>query len=344
MSVTCENWDTAHRYTIRNNNGMYAVVSDFGALLLELHVRNKNNTLTDVVLGYNNLSSYRINEPSLGGTIGRNANRIEGASFCLNGREYSLMANDNGNNLHSGLYGYQRRMWTVDDISEYRVTFKLISPDGDQGFPGNAIIYASYSLDNNDTLTIKYTATCNTDTIFNMTNHSYFNLDGLNVLTAMNHYLSIDADSYTITRSNGLPTGAICGVGSTPMDFRKLKCISDDIDKDYDALITAGGYDHNYILNHTEGKPDAVLISYNTGIVMELTTNQPGLQLYTANFLEDTHGKNDCALIRRNAVCLEPQQFPDAIHHSNFPSSVVRAEKSYEFNTSYHFSVTSSTN
>lgn len=340
-----QNGEEAYKYALENLNGMKLVVSDFGANILEIHTKDKNGELKDVVLGYDKIEDYFQNSPGFGATVGRNANRIGKAKFNLDGKEFLLEKNDGNNNLHSGFDAFQRRMWKCEKIEEGEnpsITFFIHSQDGDQGFPGNLDLRVTYTLTNDNEVKINYNAVSDNDTIVNITNHSYFNLNGQDSGSATAQEVWIDADAFTETDEESIPTGDIVKVENTPMDFRKMKTIEQDINEDYKQLINAGGYDHNYILNNN-GKLELVakMQSKESGITMEVYTDLPGLQLYTGNFLDPNIdiGKNGLKYVKRAGICFETQHFPDAINHENFPSPILKKGEFYNKTTIYKFKV-----
>lgn len=338
FGITKKN-EKASAYTLENSNGMKAVVSDFGAVLISLFVPDKTGNMLDVVWGYDSVAGYEDNGVYLGSTIGRNANRIGKSKYKLNGKEYTLEQNDGQNNLHGGFDGYNTRMWQVKlDDEGNCITFSLDSKDMDQGFPGNAKVSVTYTLGDDNSLSIKYEAVADKDTIFNMTNHSYFNLDGAKSDTVLNHKVLINADSFTEADAESIPTGKIIDVTDTPMDFRQYRVIGKDIDADYEQLKFGAGYDHNWVLNKTDGAV-AKMHSDDSKITMEVYTDMPGMQLYTGNFLASEVGKNNKKYARRSAACFETQFFPDAINHDNFKSPVFKAGEKYETTTTFKFVV-----
>lgn len=294
--------------------------------------------MADVVLGYENAAGYEAGTCFFGTIVGRNANRIGGAQFELNGKTYHLTGNDNGNNLHSGMDFYNIRIWETEEVTETSVRFKLHSPDGDQGYPGTADIYVTYSLDKDDKLDIFYEALSDKDTILNMTNHSYFNLDGHNSGSVLQHTLTLEADYFTPGDAQSIPTGEILPVENTPMDFREGRKIGERIEEEYEPLRFGNGYDHNWVLkNKGNFEKVAELMAEESGIVMETYTDRPGMQIYTANFVENEVGKEGVVYGKRSAVCLETQCYPDAVHHENFPSPVYRAGEKYTAHTAFRF-------
>ena len=291
--------------------------------------------------GYDSIAGYEVNTPGLGSAIGRNANRIGKAQITINSKVYELQKNNGENNLHGGNPGYNRRMWKGVIADDNKVEFSIESPDGDQGFPGNAKVKISYTLTEDNELRIGYEASADQDTIFNLTNHSYFNLEGQDSDDVLEHQVWMDADAFTPTDDGLIPTGEIRSVEGTPMDFRSFHALGERIEEDYEPLKQAGGYDHNYVLNN-EGAYALCckLKSLKTGIVMEVYTDLPGMQLYCANFLdEEAGGKNGRVYGKRSAVCFESQYFPDAVHHENFKSPVFRAGDKYCSMTGYKFTV-----
>lgn len=338
---TTKKGEEAKLYTIENPNGMKAVISDFGAVLVKLFVKDRQGQWQDVVLGYDTVSGYEENGVYLGATIGRNANRIGGSKFTLGGKEYTLDVNDGPNNLHGGFDGYHARMWQAEvKEAENAVVFTLQSADMDQGFPGNAEIKVTYALLENNTLSITYDAVADKETVFNMTNHSYFNLDGQASDSILEQEVWIDADAFTEADAQSIPTGKILSVEGTPMDFRTYRVIGQDIDADYEPLKFGAGYDHNWVLKNNGQKQVVAKMKSNvSGITMEVSTDLPGMQLYTGNFLDNETGKNGKKCARRSAACFETQYFPDAVNHDNFASPVFAAGKPYHTVTEYKFLV-----
>ncbi|MBQ2986797.1 MAG: galactose mutarotase [Tyzzerella sp.] len=328
----------ATMYTFENKNGMVMEVTDFGAVLYSLMVPDKDGNLVDVNLGYATPEAYGKQTSGFGATIGRNGNRIGGAKFTLNGKVYELTPNNNGNNLHSGLDFYQHRMWNVKETTENSITLSLHSPDGDQGFPGNFDVDVTYTLTDDNELKIDYNGVTDADTVINMTNHSYFNLNGHASGNILEHELWVDADAFTATDDKLIPTGEIRLVEGSPMDFRVKKLVGRDIDADYDALNYAGGYDHNWCLNNNGEFKKVIEISSDlSGITMEVYTDLPGVQIYAGNFLVSEPGKSGATYKKRQGICFETQHYPDAINHENFPSPIVKKGEVYKTTTVYKF-------
>ncbi|MBU9736871.1 aldose epimerase family protein [Diplocloster agilis] len=328
-------------YTMENSNGCKLTVCDYGAVLYSLLVPDRDGKMLDVALGFEGPQGYRHNDTGLGAIVGRNANRIGKAAFELNGVVWKLDQNDHGNNLHSGFNRYYERMWDAKMSgtgAEPAVIFSLHSPDGDQGFPGTADVTVIYTLTADNEVKISYHAVSDKDTVFNMTNHCYFNLNGHDSGNAVDQILWMDADAYTPTDAESIPTGEIAPVDQTPMDFRVAKRIGDEIDSDFEQLTMAGGYDHNWILAHPgNGQPFAVLKSEDSGIVMEMYTDLPGVQFYSGNYLMGETGKGGCSYAKRAGVCFETQYYPDAVNKPEFPSPVVKAGECYDTTTVYKF-------
>ena len=331
-------------FTITNSNGLIAKLTNFGAIIVSLFVPDKHGKLDDVVLGFDTLEKYFTNDICyFGSTIGRNSNRVKSASFNLNNTIYSLDKNErNKNNLHSGFNPYNKRSWDYS-VNENNncVSFNLISPDGDQGFPGEFNITVTYTLTDNNELKIEYKGKSNKDTIANMTNHSYFNLSGNTSGTAMNQKLWINADNFVEVNNELIPTGNLVNVENTPMDFRKSKQIGNDINADFEQLHFTGGYDHCYVINKTKNGIEkiAVLSDTKTGRTMEVFTDSVGVQFYAGNFIENNKviGKHNCMYKNRSGICLETGFLPDSMNNLNFPSPILKANEIYDTTTIYKF-------
>lgn len=333
----------ASLYTVVNKNGAKAVFTDFGAILVSLFVPDKNGNMDDVVLGYDELEKYFTNSPNFGSTIGRHANRIGGAKFTLNGKTYELDKNDGNNNLHGGFNGYHKRLWSgnvAEECDGTVIEFTYESADKDQGFPGNLKVKVSYKLNDNNELIISYNAVCDEDTVLNLTNHTYFNLAGHNKGSILNHKAYIDADEFTYADKESIPDGTILKVEGTPMDFRKEKTIGDDIDSDYNQTVWGKGFDHNWVLKTKKGIVSKVasLREENSGRLMEVYTDLPGVQFYTGNFLTgDEIGKGGAVYGHRSGLCFETQYYPNAINVPSFPQPVIKAGEAFNTVTKYAF-------
>lgn len=319
-------------YTIRCGQ-MEARLTDFGATLVSLFVPDSRGNTADVVLGFDRADDYARCDACLGATVGRNANRIGGATVDIGGKTYALAANDGENSLHSGPQGYHTRLWQVVWQKEHAIRFGLHSPHLDQGFPGNADITVTYTLCDN-ALTIRYEAVSDRDTVFNLANHSYFNLAGHNhPELAMEQTLSMPARTFTPADSQSIPTGEERSVAATPMDFRLPKKLSRDIAADYEPLQLQRGYDHNF---EVFCNPCAILSDRESGREMAVYTSCPGVQLYSANYT-DCIGKGGQKYPPRSGVCLETQYYPDACHKPQWAQSLVIAGEKYESATTYRF-------
>ena len=347
-----QNGTKAHLFVLNNQNGMKISLTEYGAHLVSVEIPCKDGTTRDVVLGYDDVTGYESDQSCLGATIGRNANRIKDAMFCLNGRSFQLEANDNGNNSHSGPDGYQYRFWDVTDHGVDSVTFSLLSPDGDQGFPGELDMHVTYSLTDRNQIVIHFKGTTSQDTIVNMTNHSYFNLNGHDAGNILNHTLSIDADIYTpVKDETWIPTGEHATVTGTPMDFRQSKQIGAEIEADFDQLNIVHDYNHNYILNKRSydaeddiGKQmfkEVEELGESCGdlshIRMTAYTNLPAVQLYTAGYMENIKGKSGCVYHKQQGFCLEAQFTPNAINMPDEEQPILKAGEVYDRTIIYEF-------
>lgn len=316
--------------------GITACVTDYGATLVRLLVPDSRGRLADVVLGYDDCNGYHNgNGACLGATVGRNANRLRNAEFLLGNTTVRLTANEGANNLHSGPDHLFHRIWKLVSLEETSVTLSLHSPHGDQGFPGNADIQVTYSLEADQSLHIRYRAQADRDTVFNFTNHSYFNLAGQDqTYKAMDQLLTIPGRFFNPDDAENIPTGELRSVEGTPMDFRSPKAIGRDIEDDYEPLHLQGGYDHNW---EVFCQPCAYLSDPESGRSMSVSTTCPGIQVYAGNFLDEC-GKGGVHYGKRSGVALETQFYPDALHHPEWPQPITTAGEIYKSETVYHFS------
>lgn len=327
------NGQPCHLYTIRAGQ-LTAQVTDLGASLVRLYVPDSQGKMDDVVLGYDSPAGYLASSTYFGATVGRSANRMRNACFVLNGTTWTLPNNEGPNNLHSGPDGYNIRLWTVESHTENAIVLSLHSPHGDQGFPGNADIRVSYILEN-DCLRVVYDCISDRDTVFNLTNHSYFNLAGhQNQHMAMEQILSMPARFFNPDDAANIPTGELRKVEGTPMDFRLPKPLGQDIGANYEPLHLQGGYDHNF---EVFCNPCATLTDPHSGRSMAVYTDCPGIQVYTANFTEG-EGKDGVVYERRCSVALETQFYPDSVNHPEWPQPFVKAGHPYHSETKYRFS------
>lgn len=329
-------------YTLTNNDGLVAKITTYGAMVTELHVPDREGNLGDIVCGFNDLASYEAGHPYFGVTTGRVANRIANGKFTLNGEEYTLATNNGAHHLHGGEKGLDKRVWEAKEVASKEgaaVEFHYLSPDGEEGYPGNLDIYVTYTLTNGNELKIDYKATTDKATPVNLTNHSYFNLAGEGNGNIYNHVLMLKAPTYTPADETLIPIGAFSKVAGTIMDFTEPKAIGQDI-KAVPGDPT--GYDHNWVLEKPEYggfEKFAEVYEPTTGRVMEISTTEPGVQFYTGNFLDGTlSGKSGKVYHQHYAFCLETQHYPDSINQPNFPSVVLNPGETYTHLTVHKFS------
>jgi aldose 1-epimerase len=328
-------------YTLRNQNGMEARILNYGGIVQSLKVPDRNGHLGDAVLGYDDLGNYLTNSPYFGALIGRYGNRIARGRFMLDGVSYQLATNDYPNSLHGGVRGFDKRIWhATPGHSAKGQTLKLtyVSHDGEEGYPGQLKVTALYTLTKDNALRLDFTATCDRDTILNLTHHSYFNLAGHGNI--LGDIVYINADQYTPIDSTMIPTGELAPVAGTPMDFRTPTAVGARINENNDQLKYASGYDFNWVINKPMGELglDARVTDPLTGRVMEVWSTEPGLQFYSGNFLNGTmKGKGGWVYQFRNALTMEPQHFPDSPNHPNFPSTELRPGQVYHSTIIYKF-------
>lgn len=332
-------------YTLTNQNGSEVTVTNYGAKIVSLMVPDKEGTLTDVVLGHPSMDDYLTSEePYFGAVCGRTANRIAEGRFSLNGKDYTLAVNNGPNSLHGGIKGFNAVVWDVRMVTPNSIELFYLSPDGEEGFPGNLSVTIIYTLTDDHSLEIIYRATTDKTTILNLTNHSYFNLSGEGDPYIGDHLLTVNADEYLPTDSTAIPYGNPAPVAHTPMDFREPFAIGSRINEDTEQLRFGNGYDHNYILNKEGADNDytfaGICESPQTGIKMEIYTTEPGMQVYTGNWMTGNFpGKNGHRYPMRSAVCFETQHFPDSINNPAYPTVILQPEEKFESRTTYKFSV-----
>ena len=329
-------------YVLRNRNGMEACLCNYGARVVSLVVPDRNGKPADVTLGFDNLDDYRFVNANFGATVGRYANRIAGAELPLDGRVYPLAANSGPHCLHGGRRGWQTRVFDVERVTDSTIRFSYLSPDGEEGFPGNVRIWVDYSLTADHALRIDYTAVTDRPTVVNPTNHTFFNLSGDPSRTALDHWLQVDADAYLPVDSLLVPTGEIQPVAGTPMDFRTPCRLSEKMDALAPQIARTHGYDHTWVLN-SPGRPDlpaATLYAPGSGIELEVFTDEPGLQVFTSNAFQGAfRGRGGIAYRNHPAVCLETQHFPDSPHHPDWPSTLLMPGDTLHGQTLYRFSI-----
>lgn len=328
-------------YTLKNKNGLVAQVTNYGAILVSIFVPDRKGNFTDIVQGYDNIADYTNgNSPYMGAICGRCANRIAKGKFTLLGKQYSLAVNNGPNHLHGGIKGFSRVVWDVANISDSSIKLEYFSVDGEEGYPGNLRVSVTYTLTDENEVRIDFHATTDKSTVVNFAGHSYFNLAGEGSGSIYDQELMINGDFFTPTDETNIPTGEILSVKGTPMDFTKPKKIGLEIDKDDEQLKFGAGYDHNWVLNHRSGTLGLAAFARDpiSGRVMEVYTTQPGLQLYTANWINGEKGKGGKKYGRRWAFCLETQHFADAINKPHFPSTILNPGEEYKHICIYKFS------
>jgi aldose 1-epimerase len=333
-------------YTLTNRNGLEAKITNYGGIVVSLKVPDRNRKFDDVVLGFNDLDTYLKGHPNFGALIGRYGNRIAKGRFKLNGVEYKLAVNNGENHLHGGIKGFDKVVWKAEPTatagSVYALRLTYLSKDGEEGYPGNLKVAVVYTLTNNNELRIDYTATTDKDTVTNLTHHSYFNLGGEGNGDILNHRLILRANRFTPTDAGSIPTGELRSVARTPFDFRTSTAIGARINQDEEQLKFGNGYDHNFVVNGRAGRLRQAAIVYEptTGRVMEVWTTEPGVQLYTGNFLDGTlTGKAGKPYQRRSGFCLETQHYPDSPNKPHFPTTTLRKGATYRSTTIHRFSV-----
>jgi aldose 1-epimerase len=333
----------ARLFTLDNGRGMRATVTNYGGIVTSLVVPDRTGQGTDVVLGYDSLEGYLRATPYFGAIVGRYANRIAKARFVLDGRAYTLAANDNGNSLHGGLKGFDKLPWGASpfhDSTQAGVSLHLVSPDGDEGYPGRLDVFVTYALTDSNELRIDYQATTDQPTVLNLSHHGYFNLAGHAAGDILGHELQLAADRFTPIDSLLIPTGELRSVAGTPLDFRTPTAIGARIGQDDPQLRFGKGYDHNWVVDGSAGtlRLAARVRDPRSGRVMEVRTTEPGIQFYSGNFLDGTIvGKGGTPYLHRAGFCLETQHFPDSPNHPDFPSTVLRPGQEYRSTTVYRF-------
>ncbi len=336
---TCETGEQIYLYTLSNEKGVSAQVTNFGAVLVSVKTPDKTGKIEDIVLGFDTLEDYRKNPSFFGATVGPNANRIGGAAFSLDGKVYRLDNNDSGNNLHTHMEGaFHKRIWHAQE-GENGVLFSLTEPDGSLGLPGNRVVSVGYTLTEENRLELHYHAESDRKTILNLTNHSYFNLEGEGNGTIEDHVLCMRASHYTPVGNTPIPTGEIAPVAGTPMDFTKPVRVGERIREDFDQLKVTGGYDHNWVIDDFDGsvKYFAKVTAPRSGRTMKVYTNLPGVQFYAGNFIDTQTGKGGKVYGKRSGLCLETQFYPDTPNKPGFPSSVFGPDRFYDYTAVFEF-------
>lgn len=331
-------------FTLRNDKGMVVRIIEYGAIITELLVADRDGIVADVALGYDNLDDYLGETPYFGAIVGRYGNRIGAGQFEIDGVVYQLATNNDANHLHGGVVGYDKVLWSgeaVQSADSVGVVMTYRSADGEEGYPGNLDVEVTYTLDNENQLTVAYEATTDAPTYVNLTSHSYFNLRGQGNGSILDHELTLNAPYYTPVDSGLIPTGEIRAVAGTPFDFTRPSKIGSRIHAEHDQLAFGGGYDHNWVLDKSEGKMSfaARLYDPGSGRQMEIFTEEPGIQFYSGNFLDGSLlGKDQKVYHYRYGLCLETQHFPDSPNKGHFPSTRLNPGDVYRTKTVHRFS------
>jgi aldose 1-epimerase len=332
-------------YTLSSAGGCKARITNFGGIVVTLEVPDRTGTISDVVLGFDDLEGYLGEHPHFGALIGRYGNRIGKAKFSLEGVEYELAANNGENHLHGGTKGYDKVLWqgeVTEDLDGPALLLRYLSSDGEEGYPGNLTVEVTYRWTDDCGFRIDYRATTDKTTVVNLTQHSYFNLADAGAGDVLGHDMMIAADRFTPVDAGLIPTGELRPVEATPMDFRQPMAIGARIEEEDEQLGFGGGYDHNWVLNNQDGSLALAARVYEpaSGRVMEVVTTEPGLQFYTGNFLDGSNvGKGGVTYQRRSAFCLETQHYPDSPNQPDFPSTVLEPGEEYRTTTIYRFSI-----
>jgi aldose 1-epimerase len=330
-------------FTLNNNQGMEAVITNYGATVVALKVPDRYGQQMDVTLGYDTIDGYLGGNNYFGCIVGRYANRIAGGKFTLGGKQYTLAKNEGDNHLHGGIRGFDKVVWQSEKLADGSVSgllLKYLSRHGEEGYPGSLAVAVTYRLTDKNELRIDYEAQTDQPTVINLTQHSYFNLAGSGSGDILDHTLTIFADQFTPVDKRLIPTGELRSVKGTPLDFTQPNRIGARITQDDEQLILAGGYDHNWVLNKEEGQLTlaARVIESKSGRIMEVYTTEPGIQFYSGNFLDDrTAGKDGQIYGHRGGFCLETQHFPDSPNRPEFPTTVLESSTRYRSTTIYRF-------
>lgn len=326
-------------FELKNASGAYVEIIDFGGAIRSINVPDKNGVIGDVALGYDDISGYENQAKFIGALIGRHGNRIEDAEFTLGGKVYNVGRNDGRNSLHGGFKGFDKKLWK-SEIDGEALVLTYLSPDGEEGFPGNLSVTVKYTFDDNNALSIDYSAECDADTVCNLTNHCYFNLDGESAGSIENHSIKINAAHFTVGNSECLPTGYVAKVEGTPLDFTDFHVIGERINSKHEQIVFAGGYDHNWCPDGEGFRHMATLKAAESGRVMDVYSDLPGMQFYSGNFLDAAapYGKGGRPVEKRDGLCLETQFYPNAMRFDNFEKPVLKAGDRYHHVTVYVFS------
>lgn len=335
-------------YTLTNANGMEIKIITYGGTITSIRVPDRNGEMANVTLGFDNLADYETRSPYFGNITGRYANRIANATFTLDDTEYTLAANNGPNSLHGGEEGFDNKVWEAEVIEgdgEVGVSLHYLSPDGEEGYPGNLDVTVVYTLTDDNEIRIDYTATTDAPTVVNLTNHAYFNLAGEGTGSIYDHVLMIDADRYTPVDETLIPTGELAEVEGTPFDFRLPKVIGPGQRSSHEQIVLGRGYDHNFVLNREDPEDGVMMLAARvyepeSGRVLEVWTTEPGIQFYAGNFLDGTLiGPSGHLYRQSDGFALETQHYPDSPNQPDFPSTVLRPGETYQTTTIYKFAV-----
>ena len=344
--VTVRDFDEIKLYQLKNANGVQVGVTNFGAIINSILVPDRNGKLADIALGYNNVESYinAVDKPYFGSIVGRYGNRIANGEFSLNGETYTLAKNNGPNHLHGGVIGFDKVVWNAKPVSGSGFTgveLTYLAKDMEEGYPGNLSVKVTYKLTDENTLEVDYLATTDKSTPVNLTQHTYFNLKGEGNGDILDHQLMINADRYTPVDEGLIPTGELAPVQGTPFDFRIAKPIGKDINVENQQLEFGLGYDHNFVLNGTSNEMRIAASVYEpgSGRMLEIHTQEPGIQFYCGNFLDGRlQGKSGKTYVHRGGFCLETQHFPDSPNQKQFPSTILNPGEKYQTKTIFKFS------
>ena len=341
-----EDGQEIYSYTMKNSNGVTVRICEFGGAIMEIRVPDRWGRMSDVIGGYDSLRDYVLGDGYLGALIGRVGNRICDGKYTLGGKEYTAFINNGKNSLHGGKVGFSHKVWSVKPVDgeEPKLILNLVSPDGEEGYPGTLNVTVTYALLASNALSIHYEATTDQQTILNLTTHAYFNLGGYASGKVFDHGLQIDADRYLPTDDSLIPTGELRSVEGTPFDFREPKTIGRDFDMENEDIRIAGGFDHCLCFTGGETKEPVLRVEVyepNSGRMMQVYTNQPAVQFYSGNFLNNPEHplKGGYPQNLQALFCLETQKTPDAINHPNFDNIVLNPGEKYDYTTIYQFSV-----
>jgi len=340
-----EDFDSIKLYTISNTSGMTIKVTNYGAIITSIMVPDRDGKLADVALGYNRVEDYinAVDKPYFGAIVGRYGNRIAKGAFTLNGEQYSLAVNNGPNHLHGGVIGFDKVVWTAAPVGgENAIELSYLAKDKEEGYPGNLRISVTYRLTDDNAIVVEYLAETDKATPVNLTQHTYFNLQGEGEGTILDHQLMLNADRYTPVDESLIPTGELAAVAGTPFDFTEAKAIGRDIGKEHQQLTFGGGFDHNWVLNagpQVDGLTLAARVyEPSSGRQLEILTSEPGIQFYCGNFLDGRlQGKSGKPYEHRGGFCLETQHFPDSPNQPNFPSTILEPGEKYESTTVFKF-------